>query len=115
MMLNCKNIFATLVLSAMLPLVVSAQDLSFSDQAGDRWSVTFTGKRVSIIAPTGEYEGRMQVVIDGKACGEVTFHKGASHKAQQVVFTSKKLRKGKHTLELINRQGIIAVDALKID
>lgn len=99
----------------MLPLVVSAQDLSFSDQAGDLWSVTFTGKRVSIIAPTGEYEGRMQVVIDGKACGEVTFHKGASHKAQQVVFTSKKLRKGKHTLELINRQGIIAVDALKID
>ena len=64
----------------------------------------------------------MQVVIDGKACGEVTFHKGiytleskGERKAQQTVFTSKKLRKGKHTLDLINRQGIIAVDALKID
>lgn len=90
-------------------------DISFSDQVGDRWSVPFSGKRISIIAPTGEHEGRMQIVTDGKACGEVAFHKGAERKAQQVVFTSNKLKKGKHTLELVNLEGTIAVDALKIE
>ena len=90
-------------------------DLSFSDQVGDRWSVPFSGKRISIIAPTGEYEGRMQVVTDGKVCGEVTFHKGTERKAQQVVFTSNKLKKGKHTIELINLEGTIAIDALRIE
>lgn len=90
-------------------------DLSFSDQVGDRWSVPFSGKRISIIAPTGEYEGRMQVVTDGKVCGEVTFHKDTERKAQQVVFTSNKLKKGKHTIELINLEGTIAIDALRIE
>ena len=90
-------------------------DISFSDQVGDRWSVPFSGKRISIIAPTGEHEGRMQIVTDGKACGEVAFHKGTERKAQQVVFTSNKLKKGKHTLELVNLEGTIAVDALKIE
>lgn len=90
-------------------------DISFSDQVGDRWSVPFSGKRISIIAPTGEHEGRMQIVTDGKACGEVAFRKGTERKAQQVVFTSNKLKKGKHTLELVNLEGTIAVDALKIE
>lgn len=90
-------------------------DISFSDQVGDRWSVPFSGKRISIIAPTGEHEGRMQIVTDGKARGEVAFHKGTERKAQQVVFTSNKLKKGKHTLELVNLEGTIAVDALKIE
>ena len=90
-------------------------DLSFSDQVGDRWSVPFSRKRISIIAPTGEYEGRMQVVTDGKVCGEVTFHKDTERKAQQVVFTSNKLKKGKHTIELINLEGTIAIDALRIE
>lgn len=89
-------------------------DLSFSNQVGDRWSVPFSGKRISIIAPTGECEGRMQVVIDGKTCGEVTFHKGSERKAQQVVFTSSKLKKGEHVLELINLEGTIALDAVRV-
>jgi len=89
-------------------------DLSFSDQVGDRWSVPFSGKRISIIAPTGECEGRMQVMIDGKTCGEVTFHKGSERKAQQEVFTSSKFKKGKHVLELINLEGTIALDAVRV-
>ena len=88
-------------------------DLSFSDREGDTWSVDFTGKRVSIIAPTGGLNGKMKVLIDGKDCGTVQFSKGEIM-CQQIVFESRRLNGKQHKIQLVNLGGSIAVDALII-
>ena len=65
-------------------------DLSFSNQAGDTWTVTL------------------------EHVGEVSFVKQREVKHQSVVFTSKKLRKGKHEIQLKNKNGMVAIDAIII-
>ena len=89
-------------------------DLSFSTQAGDTWTATIEARKMSIVAPQGMGEGLMEVYIDGKHAGEVTFAKSQEVKYQSVVFTSKKLSKGKHEIQLKNKSGWIAIDAIVI-
>ena len=89
-------------------------DISFSNQVGDTWTATVEAKMVSIIAPLGMCQVVMEVLIDGRHSGEATFVKSQSVKHQSVVFTSKKLRKGKHVIQLINKAGTIALDAVVI-
>ena len=89
-------------------------DLSFSTQAGDTWTATIEARKMSIVAPQGMGEGLMEVYIDGKHAGEVTFAKSQKVKHQSVVFTSKKLGKGKHEIQLKNKSGWIAIDAIVI-
>ena len=89
-------------------------DLSFSNQAGDTWTVTLEVRKFSIIAPQGMGQGTMEVLVDGKHVGEVSFVKQQEVKHQSVVFTSKKLRKGKHEIQLKNKNGMVAIDAIII-
>lgn len=89
-------------------------DVSFSGQAGDTWSVGFEGRRVSIIAPQGAYDGRMKVSVDGRECGTVRFSRDAVAKSQRTVFRTGRLPEGSHTLTLENLSGTVAVDALII-
>jgi DUF4097 and DUF4098 domain-containing protein YvlB len=44
----------------------------------------------------------------------VSFVKQREVKHQSVVFTSKKLRKGKHEIQLKNKNGMVAIDAIII-
>jgi hypothetical protein len=89
-------------------------DLSFSNQAGDTWTVILDARRFSIIAPQGMGQGIMEVLVDGKHVGEVSFTKNQGIKHQSVVFTSKKLSKGKHEIQLKNKSGMVAIDAIII-
>lgn len=89
-------------------------DLSFSNQAGDTWTVTLEARKFSIIAPQGMGQGILEVLVDGKHVGEVSFVKQREVKHQSVVFTSKKLRKGKHEIQLKNKNGMVAIDAIII-
>ena len=90
-------------------------DFSFSDQTGDTWTVTVEARRISIIAPQGIGDGVMEVLIDDRHVGNVTFAEGQPVKHQSVVFTSKRLRKAQHEVKLINKGGTIAIDALIVD
>ena len=56
----------------------------------------------------------MEVLIDGKYVGMVSFVKSMEVKHQSVVFTSKKLSKGKHEIQLKNKTGMVAIDAIII-
>ena len=88
-------------------------DLSFSTQVGDTWTVNIDQSRgFTIVAPQGMCEGVMEVRIDGKHAGEVKFVKEQDVKHQSVVFTSKKLRKTSHEIQLVNKSGMIALDAI---
>ncbi len=89
-------------------------DISFSNQAGDTWTVTLEARKFSIIAPQGIGQGVMEVLVDGKHVGEVPFDKRQEVKRQSVVFISKKLSKGKHEIQLKNLSGMVAIDAIII-
>ena len=89
-------------------------DLSFSNQTGDTWTAEIEARKISIVAPKGMGEGTMEILIDGKHVGDVSFVKSQEVKPQSVVFTSKKLGKGKHEIQLKNKSGLIAVDAIII-
>lgn len=86
-------------------------DLSFSTLVGDTWTATIEARKISIVAPQGMGEGVMEVFIDGKHVGDVLFVKSQEVKHQTIVFTSKKLKKGEHEIQLKNKSGTIAIDA----
>ena len=56
----------------------------------------------------------MEVFIDDKHVGDVSFVKSQEVKHQTIVFTSKKLKKGEHKIQLKNKSGTIAIDAIII-
>lgn len=89
-------------------------DLSFSTLVGDTWTATIEARKISIVAPQGMGEGVMEVFIDGKHVGDVSFVKSQEVKHQTIVFTSKKLKKGEHKIQLKNKSGTIAIDAIII-
>ena len=89
-------------------------DISFSNQAGDTWTVAIQARRFSIIAPQGMGQGIMEIFIDGKNAGKVSFIKSQEVKHQSIIFTSKKLSKGKHEILLKNTTGMVAIDAVII-
>lgn len=89
-------------------------DLSFSTLVGDTWTATIEARKISIVAPQGMGEGVMEVFIDDKHVGDVLFVKSQEVKHQTIVFTSKKLKKGEHEIQLKNKSGTIAIDAIII-
>jgi alpha-L-fucosidase len=89
-------------------------DLSFSTLVGDTWTATIEARKISIVAPQGMGEGVMEVFIDDKHVGDVSFVKNQEVKHQTIVFTSKKLKKGEHKIQLKNKSGTIAIDAIII-
>ena len=89
-------------------------DLSFSTLVGDTWTATIEARKISIVAPQGMGEGVMEVFIDDKHVGDVSFVKSQEVKHQTIVFTSKKLKKGEHKIQLKNKSGTIAIDAIII-
>lgn len=89
-------------------------DLSFSTLVGDTWTATIEARKISIVAPQGMGEGAMEVFIDDKHVGDVSFVKSQEVKHQTIVFTSKKLKKGEHKIQLKNKSGTIAIDAIII-
>ncbi len=89
-------------------------DLSFSTLVGDTWTATIEAREISIVAPQGMGEGVMEVFIDDKHVGDVSFVKSQEVKHQTIVFTSKKLKKGEHKIQLKNKSGTIAIDAIII-
>jgi alpha-L-fucosidase len=89
-------------------------DLSFSTLVGDTWTATIEARKISIVAPQGMGEGVMEVFIDDKHVGDVSFVKSQEVKHQTIVFTSKKLKKGEHKIQVKNKSGTIAIDAIII-
>src|ERR1035441_8315181 len=91
-------------------------DLTSSFPPGDVWSCTFTGSRVSVVAPREVGAGAIEVQIDGKTRATADLSTTRARKAQQKVCDVTGLTPGKHSIAIINRgPGPVAVDALVID
>ena len=90
-------------------------DLTISDTPGDIWSCTFVGSSVSVIAPKEAGAGKIEIKIDNEFRVVVDLSTSGSRQAQQVVYKTTGLNRGKHTLSIVNQgSGPVAVDALII-
>ena len=86
-------------------------DLYITDHPDDVWQTSYTGRNVTLIAPTGKDLGKMKILIDGKDCGTVDLAKQETYKPQQPVFTYSSKR-GRHEIRVVCLTGTVAVDAL---
>lgn len=88
-------------------------DLTTSDIPGAKWSFSFTGNGISIIAPKQAGAGKIDVLIDGKAMKTVDLSATTTRENQQVIYQVDKLAQANHTVSIINRGGgQVAIDAL---
>jgi hypothetical protein len=89
-------------------------DLTISDTPGDVWSSSFTGKRISVIAPKEPGAGKIEIKIDGTTRAIVDLSVKGVREPQQVLYEIKGLGAGKHSISIINRSGKVAVDGLMV-
>ena len=90
-------------------------DLTISETPGDVWNCSFTGNKVSIIAPKEEGAGKIEIQVDNKSLATVDLSTTGKRKPQQAVSELNDLGSGNHTIKIINRgSGKVAVDALII-
>ena len=88
-------------------------DLTTSNNPGDIWSCSFTGRNLSVVAPKEKGAGMIEVQIDGKSLGKTDLSANGIHKPQQIVFNKNDLTPGKHVINIINcGPGPVAVDAI---
>ncbi len=91
-------------------------DLTTSDTPGDVWSSSFTGSRISIVAPRETGAGSIEVQIDGRTRATADLSTTGPRQAQQKVCEVADLANGTHSISIINRgPGPVAFDALIVD
>ena len=88
-------------------------DITASNNPGDTWRCSFTGTKISVIAPKEQGAGKIEIDIDGKMSANVDLSLNGIRLPQQVVFEKSDLTPGKHIISIINRgPGQVAIDAL---
>lgn len=88
-------------------------DLTISNTPGANWRFSFTGKSISVIAPTQPGSGKVEILIDGRSKKIDDLSADDGRHSQQEVYRIDKLAPGKHVITLINRGGgPVAIDAL---
>jgi alpha-L-fucosidase len=88
-------------------------DLTTSNTPGDVWRCSFTGSRVSVIAPREPGAGTIEIQVDGRTQATANLSTTGARQAQQTVGVVTGLSSGTHTIAIINRgAGPVAVDAL---
>lgn len=85
--------------------------LRTSYQAGASMSITFTGRTIALVAPTGRSRGVFRVIVDGSYAKTVDLG-ASSSKAQVVVFSRSWTTSAAHTVrvEVIGTPGRARVD-----
>lgn len=90
-------------------------DLTTSNTPGAKWSFSFTGNGVSIVAPKQPEAGKIEIMIDGKIMKTVDLATTEGKKNQQIVYQVDTLASGNHTITIVNRGGgAVAIDALVV-
>ncbi len=88
-------------------------DLTISKTPGDVWSCSFTGTRVSVIAPREIGARKFKIQIDGRTRATADLSTAGARQTQQVVCEVGGLASGKHATAIVNHgSGPVAVDAL---
>jgi alpha-L-fucosidase len=87
-------------------------DLTTSNVVGAKWSFSFAGTGVAVVSPNQTGAGKFEVLIDGKSTKIVDLAKIAGKENQQIVYQSGKLAAANHTITIINRGGMVGIDAL---
>ena len=90
-------------------------DLTISDTPGDVWSCSFTGRRITVIAPKEAGAGKIEIQIDGETRATADLSMTGARQARQVVYEINSLAPGKHAIHIVNRgPGPVAADAIVV-
>lgn len=84
-------------------------DVYESHTHGNRCLYRFKGTGIQLIGNTGPDLGRLTVLIDGVFDKSIQLNPDHTSKVQQVVYTSKTMPKGEHTIEVINASDKLAI------
>ncbi len=88
-------------------------DLTTSNTPGDVWTCSFSGTKISVIAPKEPGAGKIEVQIDDKTRVIADLSITGTRQAQEVVCEISDLTTGRHTIRIINRGlGPVSVDAM---
>ena len=82
-------------------------DSHFSDTAGDKISLNFTGTGVDVVAAGQQSGGKAEIHIDGEAMGTVDVNTGLG---STVIWSADELYNGAHTLEIVLTEGSMELD-----
>ena len=86
-------------------------DLYISTVQNEVWQATYTGRKVTLVAPTGPGLGTVRILIDGRDCGTVNLGTSDSYCPQQQVFRHRSWKRT-HTIQVVCNAGTAAIDAL---
>jgi alpha-L-fucosidase len=90
-------------------------DLTTSETPGDIWSCSFTGSRISVIAPKEAGAGKIEIRVDGQIQATVDLSTIGTRQTQQTVYEVSGLASGKHALAVVNRgAGPVFIDAVMV-
>lgn len=84
-------------------------DVYESYKRGDRCTFQFEGTGIDLVANTGASLGKLVVIIDDDFDKIVELDKGGDCGVQQIVYSSEKLKPGKHKIEVINAENKLAM------
>ena len=91
-------------------------DVYESNKRGSRCTYTFTGIGIELVTNTALDYGQLVIIIDGQFDTVVDLSNLKGDGVQEVVYTSKKLERQSHTIEVVHANDkLIAIDALYVN
>jgi hypothetical protein len=94
------------------PPYASGGSVRSTARRGATASLTFHGRAVAWLAPVAPGRGRARVSIDGRRAGVVDL--SAARVMRRIVFASRALERGEHTIRIERLSGRIDLDALVV-
>jgi subtilisin family serine protease len=93
--------------------VAAGRSLRASSSPGASAELSFTGRAVAWVAPTGPGEGRARVLIDDVAVATINLQSSSS-RSRRIVFASPALTPGQHRITIRVLKGRVELDALLV-
>ena len=90
-------------------------DVHYAEADGSSFQYSFVGTGVDWVTETHESQGDAEVYVDGVLADTVSAHQAEGRGAQQVVFSTRDLPNGSHTIRVVKKSGqFMLLDRLDI-
>ncbi len=88
-------------------------DLTISQNPGEVWQCSFSGRTMGLVCPRQEGAGSIEIQIDNQAPITIDLSCEGEEQPQLTVYARTDLSTGKHTLKITHEgKGVVAVDAV---
>lgn len=92
-----------------------ANDVHYTRTVGDSVSLSFSGSKIEVLAPTDSGGGNADVSVDGMFVTTVSENAASGYNPQQVIFSRTFANGGAHTIKLSLKSGsYLQIDAFRV-